>query len=186
MLIEQLADGDRALGELYERYGGVTFSLARAITGSDPDAAEVVLDTFLEVWRNAPDYDAARGSVRTWLATITRSRALDLVRSRKRRANAVEESAASDALGFAVALGKQSDVEAELDRSLARTQVTEWLGDLPSKQREALELAYLEGYSHSEIASKLDTPLGTVKTRIRTALAELRDKVQPQTGEVGT
>src|SRR5690349_716634 len=93
-LVSRAAAGDeRALGELYDRYGGMAFSLACAVVGEQADAEEVVADAFAQVWRSASGFDAARGSVAAWLATIVRTRALDLVRSRKRRARVLEEAA---------------------------------------------------------------------------------------------
>lgn len=186
LLVEQMADGDRALAELYERYGALAYSLARAIVGNDADAEEVVLDTFLKVWRDADGFDPDRGSVKAWVATIARSRALDRVRSRKRHTSALRRSAATTDTGLAVSLSTQPDAEKNLDRTLAREQLGTWLGHLPKEQKEALELAYFRGYSHSEIAAELGAPLGTVKTRIRTALGSLRDRVQPQLGGGGS
>lgn len=184
--MKQLRDGDQALRELYKRYSGLVYSLARAIVDNDADAEEVVLDTFMKVWREAGRFDPARGSVRSWITTIARSRALDRIRSRKRHRKALERSAATNQHGLSVPLSPAGDAEKDLERRLGRDRLTRWLGDLPPEQKEALELAYLGGLSHTEIAQQLDTPLGTVKTRIRTALLSLRAKAAQPAVEGGS
>jgi len=118
-LVAQAAAGDeRALGDLYDRYGGMAFSLACAIVGEQADAEEVVADAFAQVWRSASGFDPGRGSVAAWLATIVRTRALDLVRSRKRRARVLEEAAVVTDEGEALVLAPS--VEAP-DRSAELT-----------------------------------------------------------------
>ena len=182
-LITRLGDEEQALAELDRRYGARAWSLARAIVRNDADAEEVVLDVFLKVWRNAAEFDVTRGSVRAWITTMVRSRALDLVRARRRREGALERSAAGDQAGLAVPMFHPPDTESEVERSSVRARLTAWLEGLSPEQREALELAYFQGYTQSEIAERLDTPLGTVKTRIRTALMRLREVAVPTPAE---
>lgn len=180
-LVAQAAGGDeRALGDLYDRYGGMSFSLACAIVGEHADAEEVVADAFAQVWRSASGFDTARGSVAAWLATIVRTRALDLVRSRKRRARVLEEAAVVTDEGESLVLAPSVE---STDRSTELTEtsviVRKSLAELPLPQRRVIELAYFGGLSQSEIAAQLSEPLGTVKTRMRAGMDKLRQALRP-------
>lgn len=183
-LVRRMASGEeRALAALYDRYGGLVYSLAHAIVREGADAEEVTVDVFSQLWRTADRFDAERGAVRTWLATIGRSRALDLVRSRGRRQGAYERSAAADAAGLASpppSRPRSPDEQVEQDEM--RETVSGALHALPEAQREVIELAYFQGLSQSEIAAHLNEPLGTVKTRTRTALQRLRDALVAPSG----
>jgi RNA polymerase sigma-70 factor, ECF subfamily len=175
------AGGDeRALGELYDRLGGMAFSLACAIVGEPADAEEVVADTFAQIWRSAAGFDPARGSVAAWVATITRTRALDLVRSRKRRARVLEEAAVVTDEGETLVLAPTIEA-ADRGAELSETSVIvrRSLSELSPPQRRVIELAYFGGLSQSEIAAQLSEPLGTVKTRMRAALEKLRQSLRP-------
>ena len=180
-LVAQAAGGDEhALGELYDRYGGMAFSLACAIVGEHADAEEVVADAFAQVWRSASGFDSGRGTVAAWLATIVRTRALDLVRSRKRRARVLEDAAVVTDEGEALVLAptiESTDRGAELAETSAIVRKS--LAELPPPQRKVIELAYFGGLSQSEIASQLSEPLGTVKTRMRAGLEKLRQALRP-------
>src|SRR5262245_914169 len=180
-LVAQAATGDeRALGELYDRYGGMAFSLACSIVGEHADAEEVVADAFAQVWRSAAAFDPARGSVAAWIATICRTRALDLVRSRKRRARVLEEAAVVSDEGETLVLApsiESADRGAELTETSAIVRKS--LGELPEPQRRVIELAYFGGLSQSEIADQLSEPLGTVKTRMRAGMEKLRQALRP-------
>lgn len=175
-LVERMAAGEeRALGELYDRHGGMAYALALAIVREGADAEEVVADVFGQVWRNAARYDPGRGSVAGWLATITRTRALDLVRARGRRTRAIERAAQADADGLASPLGAPAErPDRGIERQEARSLVTRSLGELPEPQRRVIELAYFGGLSQTEIAAELKEPLGTVKTRMRAGMEKLR------------
>lgn len=175
-LIERMAAGEeRALAELYDRHGGMAYSLAVAIVREGADAEEVVADAFGQMWRSAAQYDPGRGSVAAWLATITRTRALDLVRARGRRTRAVERAAQADANGMATPLGTPADrPDRGIERQEARRLVAQSLRELPEPQRRVIELAYFGGLSQSEIAAELREPLGTVKTRMRAGMEKLR------------
>jgi RNA polymerase sigma-70 factor, ECF subfamily len=180
-LVAKAAAGDeRALGDLYDRYGSMSFSLACAIVGEQADAEEVVADAFAQVWRSASGFDAARGSVAAWLATIVRTRALDLVRSRKRRARVLEEAAVVTDEGETLVLAPSTE---STDRSAELTEtsvmVRRSLAELPLSQRRVIELAYFGGFSQSEIAAQLSEPLGTVKTRMRAGMEKLRQSLRP-------
>lgn len=180
-LVAQAAAGDeRALGELYDRYGGMAFSLACAIVVEHADAEEVVADAFAQVWRSASGFEPSRGSVAAWLATIVRTRALDLVRSRRRRARVLEEAAVVTDEGETLVLAPTSespDRGAELTET--STIVRRSLAELPLPQRRVIELAYFGGLSQSEIAAHLSEPLGTVKTRMRAGMEKLRQALRP-------
>lgn len=180
-LVAQAAAGDeRALGELYDRYGGMAFSLACAIVVEHADAEEVVADAFAQVWRSASGFDPSRGSVAAWLATIVRTRALDLVRSRKRRARVLEEAAVVTDEGETLVLAPTPESP---DRGAELTEtsiiVRKSLAELPPPQRKVIELAYFGGLSQSEIATHLSEPLGTVKTRMRAGMEKLRQALRP-------
>ena len=180
-LVSRAAGGDeRALGELYDRYGAMAYSLACAVVGEHADAEEVVAEAFAQVWRSATGFDPARGSVAAWIATICRTRALDLVRSRKRRARVVEEAAVvsdeGESLVFAPSI-ESTDRSAELTETSAIVRKS--LADLPTEQRRVIELAYFGGLSQSEIAEQLSQPLGTVKTRMRSGMEKLRQALRP-------
>lgn len=180
-LVGRMSEGeDAALGELYDRYGKTLYALALAIVREPADAEEVVVDAFGQAWRQAGAFDPLRGSVGAWLATIARSRALDTVRARSRRARAHERAAQLSDEGLATpvaALGPDPARGAE--RGEARRLVAEALAGLPEPQRVAIQLAYFEGLSQSEIAARLAEPLGTVKTRIRAGMEKLRGLLSP-------
>jgi RNA polymerase sigma-70 factor, ECF subfamily len=169
-LLQRMAARDeRALGELYDRHGRTAYALVYAIVGERADADEVVADVFKQAWHSAAQFEPARGSVGSWLATIARTRALDLVRARGRRSRVLERAALFSEDGV-VAEPPDRDVE----RADARRLVTRALADLSAPQRRAIELAYFGGLTQSEIAAQLGEPLGTVKTRIRDGMAKLR------------
>jgi RNA polymerase sigma-70 factor (ECF subfamily) len=170
-LLRRVAQGDEAaLGALYDRFGGIVYALAHRIVGQQVDAEEVVMETFSQVWRDAAKFDSRRGSVPAWLCIIARSRALDLVRSHSRRQRLNESVArepADDSVGAPDVLHEER-----------RRAVGAALAELPEAQREAIELAYFQGLSQSEIAERLQQPLGTIKTRMRTGMQKLRETLR--------
>ncbi len=181
LLVDRMARGDEtALAELYDRHASKVYAVARAVVGESADADEVTTDVFVHAWRSAGAYDAGRGAVAAWLFTLARSRSLDRVRSRSRRSARIERAAAMDGGSFAVPVsGAGPDPERGPEMSELRGRVGAALADLPEAQRRAIELAYFEGLSQREIAERLDEPLGTVKTRIRSAMQKLRDALAP-------
>jgi len=186
-LIAQAAGGDeRAIATLYDRYGGVLYAVAYRIVGQRADAEEVVIEAFAQAWREAPRFESERGSVAGWLTMIARSRALDTVRARSRR-DRLTASAATDRMGVSPAMGEwRADPAGAVDHAERRTKVREALEMLSPPQRQAIELAYFEGLSQSEIAERLQEPLGTVKTRVRLAMQKLRESLRPFYFERGT
>lgn len=171
--MQRIAGGDSgALSSLYDESSGLTFALALRILRNRADAEEVVLDSFHQVWRRAGQYAPDRGSAQTWLLTIVRNRAIDRLRCRASAERPSEDLASLPGSVLPVA-GGASPEESSLQAQQRRTIVAA-LAQLPAATRHALELAYFEGLSHSEIAVRLGEPLGTVKTRIRRGLQALR------------
>jgi RNA polymerase sigma-70 factor, ECF subfamily len=180
-LVGRIVHGDEAaLAELYDRHGRVVYSLAFAMLRAAVDAEEVVADTFLQVWGSADRFDASRSSVGNWLLVIARGRALDRLRTQRRRAESQERVAADNPDGLVLAVGNFGVVPDEAaESSELRDVVRRSLADLPESQRRVIELAYFEGLSQSEIAAHLGEPLGTIKTRARAALEKLRIALGP-------
>jgi len=159
-----MKSGDQsALAELYDRYSSVVYAVALRILGDAGAAEDVLQEVFLQLWRNPAAFDAARGALGAWLAVITRNRAID-ARRRRRPETDIED----------VILSVAPDLAGEADRSRAAEKVRGMLAMMPAAQRSALEMAYFEGMSHSEIARKTGEPLGTIKNRIRSGLIALR------------
>ena len=179
-LVIRVAGGDeRALGLLYDRFGVVLHAVAYRIVGQKADAEEVVMEAFAQAWREAGRFDATRGSAAAWLTMMARSRALDLVRSQSRRAR-ITDTAARDEPTSGPAMGSGfGPPGSALEDTERRRAVTAALADLPPPQREAIELAYYEGLSQSEIAERLQQPLGTIKTRMRLGMQKLRETLRP-------
>jgi RNA polymerase sigma-70 factor (ECF subfamily) len=186
-LVARAAQGEeRAIGTLYDRYGPVLYAVAYRIVGQRADAEEVVVEAFAQAWRDAPRFEAGRGSVAGWLTMIARSRALDLVRARGRR-DRITATAAADRPDAPLAMGQTGpDPAGSLDHDERRRQVRQALDTLSPPQRQAIELAYFEGLSQSEIAERLREPLGTVKTRVRLGMQKLRECLRPFYFERGT
>ena len=179
-LIGRAADGDeRAMAELYDRYGQVLYAVAYRIVGQRADAEEVVLDAFAQAWRDATRFETSRGSVAGWLTTIARSRALDLVRARTRRERITATAAAERPDTPPGMGGWRADPSAGVDLAERRRRVQLALEALSPPQRRAIELAYFEGLSQSEIAALLREPLGTIKTRVRLGMQKLRESLRP-------
>lgn len=179
-LLERVGRGDEAaLERLYDRYAPALYAVAYRISGERSDAEEIVLDAFAQVWREAPRFQPSRGSVIAWLTMIGRSRALDLVRSRGRRTNVVTKAAAAEPDAPPGMGAAEPGTDRDVDRMERRKVVADALRALSPPQRQAIELAFYEGLSHSEIAERLGEPLGTVKTRVRLAMQRLRESLRP-------
>jgi len=169
--LRRLASGDQAAAaRLYDRHVRPLYSLILRILGNETEAEDVLQEVFAQAFRQASRYDARRGAVAAWLLTIARSRAIDHLRARRTR---VEARTGEQTLGE-MPDAQPDAASTMLDEERSRL-VRQALGELPMLQRMAIELAYYEGLSHSEIAERLEQPLGTVKTRIRLGLLKLRD-----------
>jgi RNA polymerase sigma-70 factor (ECF subfamily) len=155
------------------------YAVAYRIVGQRADAEEVVLDAFAQAWREATRFETSRGSVAGWLTTIARSRALDLVRARSRRER-ITATAAAERPESSPAMGAWPvDPSSGVDLAERRKRVQLALEALSPPQRRAIELAYFEGLSQSEIAALLQEPLGTIKTRVRLGMQKLRESLRP-------
>ncbi len=162
-IVRRIAHGDHeALGELFDRYGGLVGGVAKRILRDHADAQDVVQTVFVQVWRQAGRYDGTRGSAEGWLCAIARTRALDCLRRQRSRREAPSELAPESRSAGPI---------------VERLSVRRALAGLPSGQRLPLALAYYEGLTQPEIARRIGAPLGTIKSRMRTALIRLRESL---------
>ena len=176
-LITRIAAGDeRAIEVFYERYKRLVFGLTLHILRDAGLAEEVTLDVFLKVWAQASGFRAERASVKTWLVSIARHAAIDRLRRLSSRLDQYVPQWADDVLET---LPDDCNVEGEVQEREIRQKVQTAIKSLPVEFRQALALAYFQGLSHSEISRKLNQPLGTVKSRIRSAMIKLRELLPP-------
>ena len=169
MLISKIAKGcESALKKLYDNTISQVYGLAYKIVSNKPDADEVALDVFKQIWKKAPDYEPGRGSPSAWLITVTRSRAIDKIRSDTKR-RTTNEALLSDPIDHAPLPDESSSVREK------RELIEKALSELSPKQRKSIELAYFNGLSQSEISIEMNEPLGTVKSWMRTGMMRLRD-----------
>jgi RNA polymerase sigma-70 factor (ECF subfamily) len=154
---------ENAMEDLFRRYSGVVYSVALRVLHDSGQAEDVLQEVFLQLWRDPTVFVQQRGSLGGWLVVVARNRAIDLLRRRK-PTDSVDD----------VVLASSVNVAEEAERNTTMQKVREVIAGLPQEQRNTLELAYFEGLSHTEIASRTGDPLGTVKTRIRQALISLR------------
>jgi RNA polymerase sigma-70 factor (ECF subfamily) len=159
---------ENALGQLYDRYRVILFSLIARILHSREESEDVLQEVMLQVWRRAEDYDESRGRPFTWLVTLARSRAIDRLRSLDSRDRTATEAART-------VVDQISDASDDALRSEQSEIVRRALAELPEDQRKTLVLAYYEGLTQAEIGTKLEWPLGTVKTRMRAGMIRLRE-----------
>jgi RNA polymerase sigma-70 factor (ECF subfamily) len=175
-LIDLIAQRDPdAVRVLYERYGRLVFGLAVQVTGDAASAEEVCQDVFMRVWEKSGTYRPDRGKLVTWLARITRNRAIDVLRSQRSRGIGLGQS---DEEPVVLPGAENEDPGDRLWQSFREQEVREAVASLPHDQRHALTLAFFKGMTHSEIAQALGEPLGTVKTRIRDAMVKLRTSLK--------
>jgi RNA polymerase sigma-70 factor, ECF subfamily len=173
-LVEQMATGDvEALGVLCDRWADAVRALVVRIVSDEADADDVVEAVFWQAWCQADRYEKNRGAAGAWLLTMARSRAIDCLRTRRRRRE--DLSVDSSIFDSQPAL---SDPFSELNARERASRVVSAMQSLPDEQRQVLELAYFAGLSQSEISGKLSLPLGTVKTRARLALRKMRDRLE--------
>jgi RNA polymerase sigma-70 factor (ECF subfamily) len=178
-LMQRIACGDQAaLATLYDRHSPLVQALCLRIVRDRGAAEDLVVDVFWEIWQRGQRYDAARAAPVTYLLTVARSRALDRLRSSDHRAATLDgQIAGTDNVDNRV---DGTDPSAGLVSGENRDRVRKALAGLDSVQREAIEMSFYDGLSHSEIAAKLDKPLGTVKTHIRQGLIRLRNSLRNQ------
>lgn len=176
-LLPAVARGDLSAFEaLFDRYSGTLYALLLRILGNPEDAQEVLQESFVKVWTSAKMFDAVRGSEAAWLISIARSRGIDKLRSRRIRVD--RENDAGREISIQSSFVEKTTGAEEAIRAEERTAVRGALAELPDAQRIALELAYFEGLSQSEIAERLGEPLGTVKTRMQLGMRKLRDRLR--------
>lgn len=179
-LVARMAQGnEEALSQLFDQLSGVLYSLASRILGDEADASEVTLDAFTYAWKTAGAFNRTRGSVTTWLCVLVRSRAIDRLRSRQSHLTKIEKAQRAhpgDQPAMGTAPGR---VSGAVETAEKRRNIEHALTQLAPEQHRAIELAYFEGLSQSEIARLLETPLGTIKTRIRTGMQKLKAILEP-------
>lgn len=168
---------ESALGELYDRYSRLVYSMALNSVDDPVLAEEITQDVFLRIWNKATTYQVEQGKVITWIASITRYRSIDMLRRLKvrpegnRSAWAEEDDEPFESID-------PIDIEEEVQLNQRSDNIRKAIADLPKDQRQALTLAFFNGYTHAEIAQILNEPLGTVKTRIRLAMQKLRQTLR--------
>jgi RNA polymerase sigma-70 factor (ECF subfamily) len=167
-LLARAEQGDQAaMGQLYDRYSGMVYSVALRVLKDPGQAEDVAQEIFIQVWKKPGAFISGRGSLGAWLVVVARNRAIDALR-RRRPTDSIQD----------VVLASSTDLGAEAERNTLMEKVRAHMHQLPPEQRKSVEMAYFEGLSHSEIAEKTGDPLGTVKTRIRLALIALRKAMQ--------
>ena len=168
-LVSAVRSGDEnAMAMLYDRYSSIVYSVALRVLGDTGAAEDVLQEVFMQLWRNPGGFDSSRGNLAAWLAVISRNRAIDAVRKRRPDTDIAD-----------VIVSVEPDLAGDAERARAMEKVRGALGAMPSAQRSALEMAYFEGLTHTEIAAKTGEPLGTIKTRIRAGLLALRKAFNP-------
>jgi len=175
-LLPAVARGDAAAFEaLYDRHASTLYAVCLRILGNPEDAQEVLQEVFVKAWTNARMFDPSRGSEVAWLISIARSRGIDRLRSRKIRTDRENDAGREVSIqtGHVDATGASMAIQSQ-----ERIAVRGALADLPEAQRIALELAYFEGLSQTEIAERLREPLGTVKTRMQLGMKKLRERLR--------
>lgn len=180
-LMQLVKRGDpRAFELVYERHSGAAFSLAYRMCGNRAAAEDVTQESFVAIWRSGARYDRARGSVRTWVLGIVHNRAIDSLR----RSVVHDRRRASDE-GIEERFEAKERTEVEAARRDEARSVRELIDELPAEQSRVIQLAYFGGFTHTEIAEMLKTPIGTVKGRMRLGLEKMRARMEPrEVGEV--
>jgi len=169
MLVSAIRSGDeQAMAQLYERYSGIVYSVALRILGDTGAAEDILQEVFMQLWRSPDMFEATRGTLPGWLAVVTRNRAIDSLRKRR------PETEITD-----VIVSIEPDLAGAAQSTRALEKIRSALGGMPAPQRSALEMAFFDGLTHTEIAEKTGEPLGTIKTRIRAGLLTLRKAFNP-------
>jgi RNA polymerase sigma-70 factor (ECF subfamily) len=174
-LAARLQAGDQAaLAEVYDRYVGLVFGMARRVLGDEAKAEDVTQEVFVYVWEQPHRFDASRGSLRSWLGLLAHHRSVDRVRSDVRRNRGEARVDPVDVVTTCA-----GDVDDELSGTWLADRVREALDQLPAEQRDAVVLAYFGGRTYRQVATELAIPEGTAKSRLRLALAKLDDLLRP-------
>ena len=157
------AGNESAMAELYERYSNIVYGVALRVLGEAGAAEDLLQEVFMQLWRTSASFDASRGSLPAWLAVISRHRAIDQLRKRRPETDIAE-----------ISIPFHPDLDGATDRKIMIGKIRGLLNNMPKEQRRLLDMAFFEGLTHAEIAAKTGEPLGTVKTRIRAGLQNLR------------
>src|SRR6266487_1621271 len=176
-MIERIGRGDQsAFSALYDRLSRPLYSLALRMLGDAGDAQDALQDVFLQIWSRAATYNPEQSTVFSWTVLLTRSRVIDRLRARKRRLRVVDSATGDEDADVADASTMESAADTA-DKNDEAARVRSVLSNLPSEQREAIELAFFGHLTHHEIAARLGEPLGTIKARIRRGLLKLRERL---------
>ena len=176
-MIERIGRGDQsAFSALYDRLSRPLYSLALRMLGDAGDAQDALQDVFLQIWSRAATYNPEQSTVFSWTVLLTRSRVIDRLRARKRRLRVVDSATGDEDADVADASTMESGADTA-DKNDEAARVRSVLNNLPSEQREAIELAFFGDLTHHEIAARLGEPLGTIKARIRRGLLKLRERL---------
>jgi len=174
-LLRQIAGGDRsAFAEFYDRHSTLMFSVASKILNDAAEAEDVLQEAFLQIWEKAGKFDPNLGKASSWAAILVRNKAVDKIRASRRRTRLAEEAGTESAIAAEVADTVNDRLQGHEQAKLIQTAIV----GLPGEQRQAIELAYFSGLTQDEISKKLNTPLGTIKARIRRGLLKLRDQLE--------
>jgi RNA polymerase sigma-70 factor, ECF subfamily len=177
-MIERIGRGDQsAFSALYDRLSRPLYSLALRMLGDAGDAQDALQDVFLQIWSRAATYNPEQSTVFSWTVLLTRSRVIDRLRARKRRLRVVDSATGDEDADVADASTIESAADTA-DKNDEAARVRSVLNNLPSEQREAIELAFFGHLTHHEIAARLGEPLGTIKARIRRGLLKLRERLR--------
>jgi RNA polymerase sigma-70 factor, ECF subfamily len=168
-LVSAIRSGDeQAMAQLYERYSSIVYSVALRVLGDTAAAEDILQEVFMQLWRSPDAFDASRGSLPGWLAVITRNRAIDSLRKRRPETDI-----------NAIVVSIEPDLASRAEWSRVLEKIRSVLGGMSAPQRSALEMAFFDGLTHTEIAEKTGEALGTIKTRIRAGLVTLRKAFNP-------
>lgn len=168
-LVARVRAGDQdAMAVLYDRYSSIVYATALRVLGDTAAAEDVLQEIFLQLWRNPTAFDASRGHLASWLGVITRHRSIDVLRKRRPQTDFDD-----------VVIATRHDLSSEAERNTIVEKIRAAMAEMPPEQRRCMEMAYFQGLTHSEIAANTGEPLGTVKTRIRSALMQLRKMLTP-------
>ena len=169
MMVSAIRSGDeQAMAQLYDRYCPIVYSVALRVLGDAGAAEDILQEVFLQLWRSPQLFDATRGSLPGWLAVIARNRAIDSLRKRRPETDITD-----------VVVSVEPDLAGRAELGRVAEKIRGALGGMPPAQRSALEMAFFDGLTHTEIAQKTGEPLGTIKTRIRAGLMFLRKAFNP-------
>lgn len=167
LIVQMRAREHKAMTEIFDRYSNLVFSVALRVLKDAGLAEDVMQEIFFQLWKNPDRFAPSKGSLAAWLAVVARNRAIDLLRQR-RPSDSVDE----------VVLAATTNLESEAERANLIGKIRGVLKQLPPEQQNSLEMAFFEGLTHVEIAAKTGEPLGTVKTRIRSALSSVRKRLE--------